>query len=133
MNHVILENPDGNGFYVYFLSPMRAMNEVVLGHHYRARVSADGTELLGSRAFSKSCFVLTKSADATPDGAKTVGLTANHLLDPFPQETHVFASLQHSLPLYIVIPGDAEGRKSGSGDQFFVIEGTKISPVKLDP
>ena len=120
MNTAVLPVEDSDELYVYFLTPMRDMNEAVFGRHYRARVSADGRELIRSRQFTNSCLIVPSQA---PKGAKAVGIVVSHLRDPLPQETHVFASLQHDEPVYVVIPGSAKGRADGGANLIFRVDG----------
>ena len=129
MNSAVLQAEDSDDLYVYFLTPMQSMDESVFGRHYRARVSADGRELIRSRAFSKGCHVMDLAVMRAqmPRGAKSVGIMTSHLLDPFPQETHVMVSLQHREPVIVAIPPTAQGR-AGGATQVFEVDGKRIRP-----
>jgi len=81
---------------------------VLLGGHHRLTISANGHEVLEKRAFSNTCLTLKKDA-------AVAALYATHVLDPYPVETHVFASLLHHVPIYI-----------GTENGMFVVEGKAI-------
>ena len=106
-NTVVVPIEDGR-WAVYLLAATLDPKAVLLGGHHRFTISANGNEILDRRAFSKSCLTLEKQANA---GA----LMATHLLDPHPVETHVFASLQHNVTIYV-------STKNG----LFVVEGKSI-------
>lgn len=125
MNTAVLPVPDSDDLYVYVLSPMKDMGEAVFGRHHRIRVSGNGLTLINSRTFTKSCLVVS----AHTDRGERVGITASHLLDPFPQETHVFVSLQHDLPVYVAIPDTARGRAKTGKTHIFEVDGSKIRRV----
>jgi hypothetical protein len=77
-------------------------DELVLGLHHRFTVSADGLTVSDQRTFTKTCFALsTKMPASAPKGAKPVGLTATHILAPYPEEHHVFANLSRGIDLFI--------------------------------
>lgn len=86
---------------VYLLSAMTKTGVYPLGGHYRVDVGSDG-HVVGGRDFTKACFNLDTTA-APPDGV--AGIT--HLMDPYPTEIHVFASLWMGKPLYVMTGPDA--------------------------
>jgi hypothetical protein len=83
------------GWLVYLLAATTDPKEVVVGGHYCMRVSADGDKLLETRPLSKGFLVLQKGQD-------TAGLFVTHLISDAPIETHVFVSLLHGQPLFVI-------------------------------
>ena len=116
LNTAVLDAPGGDGFYVYLLTPMTAMNQAVFGRHHRFHISADGQDVLGSRIFTNGCAIFPANP---PEGGSTVGIVTNHLLDPFPQETHVMVSLQHDHDVYVM-----------TGDTLWAVNGRRIRKVE---
>lgn len=98
-NTVILPYGDGK-FLVYLLAATTDPNEIVLGGHYRFTISGDGRRALDGRKFTNSCIVLR--TDNIPEGAELIGPVFTHLLDPHPNELHVFLSLLHGFPLFVI-------------------------------
>lgn len=103
-NTVVLPDPDGSGFLVYFLRAKPEVKAVPVGGHYRVTVSADGTETEQVDQLFASC--LTMDRESLPDGSEVVVLMASHVISRTPVETHVFLSLQEKLPFSIVTPDD---------------------------
>jgi hypothetical protein len=101
-NFEVLDDPDGSGFLVYGLAATTKPDEVVVGGHYRVSVSADGTQAEQVDALSRSLLVLPKNNPDAPAGSQVVGQTMSHIVSPTPVETHVFASLMHGLPFYVI-------------------------------
>ncbi|MHC4573809.1 MAG: hypothetical protein ACYS76_06710 [Planctomycetota bacterium] len=99
-NTVVLPDVDGKGFLVYALAATTDPDLVLIGGHYRLTVSQDGTKVEQVDRLFKSFLVLSKS-DLPKDG-ETVGLVASHVVSNTPVETHVFVSLLHNQPLFIV-------------------------------
>ncbi len=95
-NSVVLpaELAGDEGWYVYLLAATTQRNMVVLGGHVRVQVSAAGTEILNVKEFTRSCLNI-------PIKDNAVGLMVTHLVDDYPAETHVFASLLYRMPLYV--------------------------------
>lgn len=99
-NFEVLDDPDGEGFIVYSLVATEDANEVVVGGHTRVTVSADGKKAESVNELSKSLLILSKTL---PDAGKTVeGFTMSHIVSNTPIETHVFLSLMHKMPFYVV-------------------------------
>lgn len=96
LNTAVIETPDG--FDVYVLAPESENNTVSIGRHYRVPVSRDG-KAGPFEKFSNSCLMLDTK---TSDGNSLVGLSVTHLLDDIPAETHVFKSLRHQTPIYVM-------------------------------
>lgn len=99
-NHVVLPDPDGDGFLVYLLRPKPAPDAVPVGGHYRMTVSADGETLERVDQLFASCLTLSRTRGAEGDGA-IAALTLGHVVSPTPLEIHTFLSLQEQLPIYV--------------------------------
>jgi hypothetical protein len=101
MNTVVLDGTETgrNDLLVYYLTPMHSLEEAVFGRHYRANVSLDGEELLGSHSFTNSCAIFPARTEKGP----VVSIFTTHLRDDYPQETHVFVSLTHNLDVAVGI------------------------------
>jgi len=119
MNAVVIPSPDGGEPYLYVMSATKKPNLVVLGRHFRFRVSEDGKSLSEKTGFTNGCIGLPFGA---PNGGKPVGLVISHLKTPYPQEHHVFASLANDIPLFVTMP------KSGTA---WKVDGTTIKPFDL--
>lgn len=87
------------GWYVYLLAATTEPDIAVLGGHVRVHVSADGSEILNVKEFSRSCLNV-------PISDHSVGLMVTHIVDKHPAETHVFMSLLYHMPLYVGIAPD---------------------------
>ena len=85
---------------------------IVLGGHQRITISSDGTEVHKREALSKSCLLIER----TPEAA---AIYVTHILDPHPIETHVFASLNYQLSIYV-----------GTSNGNFAVEGKTIRKVE---
>jgi hypothetical protein len=91
-NAVVL--PDARGsepvWAVYLLPGTDERDVIAAGGNYRVDIAYDGSKMLGSRAFSKTCLMIRPEL---PDGASTAAVVLRHFLDPVPTEIHVFLSL----------------------------------------
>jgi hypothetical protein len=87
------------GWAVYLLAATKEAGKVVVGGHVRVRVGDTGLEILDDQQLSKACLTLDLPS---PAAGKPVGLFVTHVLDDHPIETHVFLSLLHGLPLYVI-------------------------------
>jgi len=85
------------GILVYLLAGTRSRNVMVLGRHYRVIVSEDGLGVNDVLPLSKSVIELPTQGEDGPAAA----LYVTHLITEYPLETHVLASLQHALPLFV--------------------------------
>jgi hypothetical protein len=99
-NTVVLPDVDGKGFLVYALAATTDPDLVFIGGHYRLTVSPDGRKVEQVDRLFKSFLVLSKSK--VPKDGEAVGLVASHVVSKTPVETHVFVSLLHDQPLFIV-------------------------------
>lgn len=96
----VLDDPAGPGFLVYLLRPKDAADSIPVGGHYRLSVSADAGTVSQVDRLWASCLTMNKAAGVPTDGA-SVMLAMNHLISPTPLETHVFLSLQDSMPFRV--------------------------------
>jgi hypothetical protein len=87
-----------DGVLVYLLAGTTRPRTAVLGKHYRVLVSSDGKTVQYVKPLSKSILELPI---ANPSGDRPEALAVTHLVSDYPLETHVLASLQHDLPIYV--------------------------------
>ena len=117
-NSVVLEDPENDGWIVYWLAATFETDVIPVGGHYRVMVSPDGNRVVRADRLSVSCLIMEKQED--PD-KETAALVVQHLVGPTPVETHVFLSLRHDLP-FVVLTGE---------DEAWVVEGGEIRPFDL--
>ena len=86
------------GVLVYLLAGTTKPRVAVLGKHYRAVVSDDGSRLTSMMPLSRGVLELPIVA---PPGGVPAALTVTHVVTDFPLETHVFTSLLVGLPIYV--------------------------------
>jgi hypothetical protein len=89
---------------VYQISQQGRPGHVPLGGHFKTSVAADGT-VSASRGFTNSC--LDVAVPVTAAGARPAPIAVTHLLDPLPQDIHVFLSILTGHPL-VVVAGDPQ-------------------------
>jgi len=94
-------NADG-GFFVYFLVPQPAIDQIPFGGHYRFEV-VDG-KVVKHRAFTKSCITLGNGS-ANPD-EELSAIYITHSLDPVPTEVHVFSMFAAGVPVIVSTTGN---------------------------
>lgn len=99
-NNVVLDDPDGSGFLVYFLRAKPSATAVPVGGHYRITVSSDGKIEELDQLFA-SC--LTMDRNQVPQEAQAAALAMTHFRSKTPLETHVFLSLQERLPFMVIL------------------------------
>jgi hypothetical protein len=87
------------GVLVYLLAGTDEPDVVVLGRHTRVRVSEDGTRVLAVTPLTNSVMEMSTRS---PDGGSVAAITVTHTTTDYPLETHVFASLLHRLPIYVL-------------------------------
>lgn len=123
MNYVVFPVPDDpNGaLYTYLMSSTRQPNTAVYGRHFRFKLAADGKTVLDSRGFTNSCLAVPL---APPKGATANAAFTSHILDPVPQETHVFVSLSMGLPVYV---------SATQTEKIYQVDGTRIKETKIKP
>ncbi len=101
---------------VYLLAGTFTSGEVMAGGNYRVVLNDAGDEIIESVSLSKSCIVLQKRD-------KIVALNLSHIVEPTPNAVHVFLSLLHQVPIYIL---------TTENDIFWEVDGNNISMVKGD-
>jgi len=111
-----------SGMLVYMLAGTDRDDTVVLGKHWRARTSDDGTKLLELEPMSKTALELPAHPRNLPPGATPAGLYATHLVTPYPLESHVFASLLSGLSIFVMTSRGA-----------WKVDGAKITYVGEKP
>lgn len=110
-NTVVLP-PQADGVIpVYLLTPMVKKDAYPFGGHHEVDIGTDG-KVVATRDFTKSCFVMEKSANAAM-------AVVTHLLDPQPTEIHVYLSLWMGKPVAV-----ATGK-----DIVWVVDGSRIAPL----
>ncbi len=97
-NSVVVEK-EGGGYYGYLFAATKEPDLVVLGRHYRFDINAEGSEILGTHAFSKGCYAL-------PFEENSVALMTTHIVSNHPEEHHVFANLMWDKEFYISTGND---------------------------
>lgn len=97
---VVLEDPETAGMLLYALAVPSERTEVMLGGHHRFSVSADGEDVSHTDALSTSCARARLAELQASNGVKGVAVRAN--LSDTPLEIHVYLSLRHHIPLYVV-------------------------------
>ncbi len=85
------------GWLVYLLAATTVPGEIVVGGHFRARVSSDGRTVNEFDPLSNSCLTLPAPAEEKP-----VAAVVTHVISDIPTEIHVFLSLSHEKPIYIM-------------------------------
>ncbi len=103
-NTVVIPRNGEPGWLAYALAATTDPNLVMAGGHYRATVSADGETVLSHRRYTNSCLTLPLKPADMPASAELVAYTMSHLLDNTPTEIHVFLSLLHRMPFYVMTP-----------------------------
>jgi hypothetical protein len=95
--------PDGS-IDVYQISPQTQRNVYPLGGHFRTSIAPDGS-VASTRRYTAAC-VDTTVTDPAP-GAHPAPIAVTHLMDPLPQDIHVFLSAWTGHPL-LVVAGDPQ-------------------------
>jgi len=123
-NHIVLKDPEREGWLVWLLAPMPARDAMPLGGHYRVSVTADGKTATQRDALSASCAVVGPPPKSPP-GAQPAVAFVTHIVSPTPVETHVFLQIQSRHPLFV-----------GAGDHVWSIERghiTDAGPIPTQP
>ncbi len=102
-NTLALPDPDGDGWLVYAIAATTDPETVMVGGHVRYTISADGSSLEQTEPLATSCAQAPRAdleRAAATQGHE--GLALRTSLAARPLETHVFLSLTHDLPLFVV-------------------------------
>lgn len=102
-NTVVLPPRADGSIPVYLMSAMVKNGSFPGGGHYLYVFDPAG-KLVSKRPFAKSCVMV--EWDNVPKGADGVGFT--YLLDPQPNEIHVFISLNMPIPLAVLTSSNRE-------------------------
>lgn len=85
---------------VYLLPGVTKPHTLAVGGNVRFDISADGSAVLRSRAFTRTCMEMDYADSAEKGEMKMMVLT--HLLDPVPTEVHAFLSLTSGKALAVL-------------------------------
>jgi hypothetical protein len=105
---------DAGGLTVWMLPATMVAEEIPFGGAFRFEFDPAGQTLQRSRTFTRTCGPMPHP------GANAQALMVSHLLDPIPTALHVWISLQHRLPLFVLTK---DGR-------MWAVEGAQIRLVK---
>jgi hypothetical protein len=122
-NHIVLKDPEHDGWLVWLLAPQPTAGSIPVGGHYRFSISKDGRTVVRRDALSASC--LTIAAPNLPAGSKPVAVYVTHVVSPTPVETHVFLQLQAHQAMIV-----------GAGNRMWAIENGHIrdaGPIPAKP
>ena len=89
---------------VYQTSPQTGSGRYPIGGHFKTIIAADGS-IVSTRGFTNACLDAQVAEPAA--GAQPAPIAVTHLLDPLPQEIHVFLSIWAGRPL-LVVAGDPQ-------------------------
>lgn len=93
--------PDGEGGVIdaYVTAPQMRPGFVQFGGHHRISIGPDGKEI-ARRPFTRTCL----EVPVPPESVRKQGgmLGFNHLLDPIPNEVHVFLAMSLEMPIMVV-------------------------------
>lgn len=123
-NTVALDDPDGDGMLVYAIAASSAPDTMMVGGHVRYSISVDGERIEHTEALSTSCAaapLADLALAASTDGVQ--GLALRTMLAAAPLETHVFLSLMHDTPLFIV----------GNDLRMWRVDGDQMKVVREKP
>ena len=100
VNPLVLRGKDvgSEGTLVFLLAATDQPDLAVLGRHQRVELSADGAKVERIVPLSKGAIELPLR---TRQGQRVPALMLTHVLGDAPTESHVLASLQHSLPIFV--------------------------------
>ena len=118
-NSVVLKDPESDGWIVYWLAATTQQGTMMIGGHYRVMVSATGDEVLAADRLSMSCMAIEPPAES--DDRETAAAVVTHLVSAAPVETHVFTSLLHRTPIFVLTEDET----------IWAVEGASIR--KVDP
>jgi hypothetical protein len=100
MNPVVMpgEAIGKSGVLVYLIAGTREPSVAVLGQHFRAIVPLGSNTVSEIEPLSKTVIELPTEG---PSGEPVAALMVTHLVSDYPMETHVLASLQTKLAVYV--------------------------------
>ncbi|MGA7965987.1 MAG: hypothetical protein WCB49_08895 [Gammaproteobacteria bacterium] len=77
-----------------FLLPLAPAKTMMLGGYYRVKINADGTRILDTHTYTRSCLKMHRNP-------KAVGIAVTENESPTPTAPQVYASLRYDLPVYV--------------------------------
>ena len=80
---------------VYVLAASSKVGDVVFGGNHRVTLNSDGDKIVENFPLSKSCLTMQKRDDVE-------ALTISHIVEPTPNAVHVFLSMLHRTPIYVL-------------------------------
>lgn len=116
LNAVALDDPDGDGWLVWLLTPTPENHAIPIGGHYRFHISADGETVVRRDQLSNTCFF----ADPPPRGASRESsmLFYTQIVSRGPVETQVFLSIQKQMTIVVA-----------AGGRYYSIGGRRIGDI----
>jgi hypothetical protein len=121
-NVVVLPDIDGQGWLVYGLAATIDPKIILVGGHYRFIISADGETIEQKDKLFKSCLALEKTPDELSPSQEPVGYFMSHIVSDTPVETHVFLTLLHKQPFFVITRNE-ERWKIDNGHMTIIKEG----------
>lgn len=79
--------------FVYLL-PLAPAGTMMLGGYYRIRINADGSQILDTHGYTRSCLKMQRNP-------KAVGIAVTENESPTPTAPQVYANLRYGLPIYV--------------------------------
>lgn len=99
--------------FVYLL-PLAPAGTMMLGGYYRIRISADGSQILDTHGYTRSCLKMQRNP-------KAVGIAVTESESPTPTAPQVYANLRYDLPIYVT---------TSKNNMHWKIEQGRIKPLK---
>lgn len=106
--------PDRGGYRVYVLSATTKPDVTIAGGHHRIDLNEDADKVVGIHSFTNTCVNIPKQV-GRKDADTVAGLLLTHLKTPYPEEIHVFLSLNYGLPFYVLTTENKVGWKVDGG------------------
>lgn len=103
-NSVVLKDPAGAAWLVYWIAATTDPDLIPVGGHYRFTVSMDGLTIQSADRLSRSCLNLDKKD--IPKETSLAALFVTHIVSSTPLETHVFLGLLHQVDFMVGITPD---------------------------
>jgi hypothetical protein len=118
INTAVFKDPTADEWLVYWLSSSTDLHMIVHGGHTRFRVDGEGTKIIDSLAFTKTCMFMPYSKDSQAASAEH-GAIVSQLTTPMPTEIHVFNSLVHGVPIIVLAPDGTWRVKAGKLERLY--------------
>jgi hypothetical protein len=118
-NTVVLKDPEGPGWLAWALASTHDPSLIMAGGHHRLTISADGKTVLRTDLLSRTCNAIKNEPKA---GSKPEAIITTQLVSPLPVETFFFLSLQHRIPIFVVVLAPEKTLWAVEGDKLRRIE-----------